>query len=129
MEDFQRIKKIRKRIYSRTTFLVLCIITILIVKGTLGVIKKQRESEDDLLRARLYLKSLEKREAELSSSMSYLKTSQGLEREVRDKFSVARDGEEVILVIEEEGGEDGVKSDDRSIFIKISDWISQFFKN
>lgn len=129
MEDFQRIKKIRKRIYSRTTFLVLCIITILIVKGTLGVIKKQKESEDDLLRARLYLKSLEKREAELSSSMSYLKTSQGVEREVRDKFSVARDGEEVILVIEEEGGEGVVKSDDRSIFTKISDWISQFFKN
>lgn len=101
MREFQDKQKIKKRLYSKTSVLVLLIIVIFITRGVLSVYAKERDS-------RLELELLEKKKAELNSrlanvsaSNSRLKTEEGIEAEIRSKFDVVKADEGVIVVVDE----------------------------
>lgn len=101
MREFQEKQKIKKRIYSKTSILVLLVLVVLIARGVLSVYAKERSS-------RLELALLEKRKAELSDRLAKvsmnnerLKTEDGIESEIRSKFDVVKQNEGVIVVVDE----------------------------
>ena len=100
MEDYKAKQRIRKKIYSPWVFIILLVITVVLIKGAWGVFFKQQESAQNLDKVRAELAKAEQREAELETHVSYLKTEEGIEEEIRDKYSVARPGEELVLIVE-----------------------------
>jgi len=126
MQDFQQRKKVRKILSGRAAFLVLLIVTILLVRGVWGVFEKERESSLALIKARESLAAADSREQELSTNIERLKTPQGLEREIRDRFSVAKSGEEIILIVDQKK-EVELETDTRTVWEKIGDWFGEVF--
>ena len=101
MREFQDKQKIQKRLYSKTSIVVVLIIVVLISRGVLSVYAKERSS-------RMELELLEKKKAELDSRLasvsannSRLRTEEGIESEIRSKFDVVKADEGVIVVGDE----------------------------
>jgi cell division protein FtsB len=71
------------------------------------------------------LAKLQNRQAALLKSIGELKTSRGIEAEVREKFSVVKLGEEVIVVVD--GAENSDDSSDsgvnQSFWSRIAGWF------
>lgn len=127
MEDYKRKKKIHKTLYSRTGFVLLFIITLMLVKGAWGVYLKKKESAFNLVTVEQKLTEGERRKQELSAAIGSLKTQEGLEKEIRNKFSVAKEGEKVIIVVEPSKIEGTEGTDSGSFFKKIGRWIQNVF--
>jgi len=128
MEDFRTKKKIRKRLYSRGVFILLIVVTVLLLKGTWGAWDKQAESKENLKKVEGSLLEARAREEKLGTSIEGLQTPQGLEKEIRGRFSVAKPGEEVILIVEENASEDEGTLANRPWWKKVKDWFSTIFR-
>lgn len=102
MRDFKQKKKIQKRVYSKGVLIILAISTVFLGNAVWNVYQKYMEAAEKTAIAKTQLKKLEERELQLSASLASLKTSQGVEKELREKFGVVKDGEEMILIIDAE---------------------------
>ncbi|MDQ5893143.1 MAG: hypothetical protein QG640_154 [Patescibacteria group bacterium] len=100
MLEFQKKKKLRKVLYSPIVLLLLAILFVLLLRGVWGVYQKDRLSSGNLEKERMELEKLTLREKNLAASLDYLKTDQGIESEIRTKFRVVKEGEEVAVIID-----------------------------
>jgi len=111
MLDFQQKKKLRKTLYSRGMLVMLSIVTIFLGNAAWNVFQKYREARENRELAAQELQKLEERESGLSADIERLSTERGVEEELRKRFGVAKEGEEVIVVVDppapEGGGESG----------------------
>ncbi len=93
-----------KRLLSRTIFYLmflgaLCAVSI-VGLATWNVFQKEREARKNLSDERMALGELEFRRDTLTAQLARLETDRGLEEEIRKRFPLVRDGEEVIVLIE-----------------------------
>ena len=109
--------KLRKITYSLPTLFLLSIILFLFLKALWGVYIKESVSKDNLNKENLELQRLINRQKTLSESFEYLKTDEGVEKEMRDKFRVAKDGERLAVIID-----NNASTTDTNGYIKISLW-------
>ncbi|HVS79409.1 MAG TPA: septum formation initiator family protein [Candidatus Paceibacterota bacterium] len=100
MLQYNEKTKLRRRIYSIPVFVVLLVITILVVRGTWDVYWKRVESRQNLDKVTEQAAALESRQAELNDEIDRLQTQAGVEEEIRKKFSVVKDGEQVAVLVD-----------------------------
>ncbi len=101
MLEFQEKKKLRKILYSKTMLVAVFAILFFIAKATLGVYYKQKASGANLAKAREEIAELKKREKTLNSEIDHLNTDSGVEEEIRKKFMVGKEGEQVIVIVDD----------------------------
>lgn len=111
---------------SRAAFLALIIVAVLLIRGAYGVFLKERETSQDLVKTKESLAAADARSQELTLSIETLKTEQGLEKEIRDRFSVAKSGEEIVLIIDPKV-EEKLVQEEASLWIRIRDWFKNVF--
>jgi len=85
---------------SWPTFIVLLLLAILLGKATFNVYTEARTTREKLTERQEYLDNLAKREESLARELERLQSERGLEAELRRQFEVAREGEEVIVVLD-----------------------------
>ena len=100
MVDFQQKKKIRKVIYSRITIVVIFIAIIFLARAVYDIFEKERMSAEDFSIIQKDYNSLENRQNMLKSEIDKLNTKDGIEEEIRGKFSVAKPGETVVVIVD-----------------------------
>ena len=100
MVDFQQKKKIRKVIYSRITIVVLFIAIVFLAKSVYDIFLKERMSAEDVSIVKKDYNSLETRQNMLKTEIDKLNTKEGVEEEIRGKFSVAKPGETVVVIVD-----------------------------
>lgn len=123
MVVFRKRKKARRIVYSWLTLFVLGIVSGIVLYGAVGMITKNQETKRNKVVALNQLAALEEREDQLESVIENLKTDQGIEKVIREKFSVVKEGEEFIVIIEDEKNDQNQDKNKKRInFI-------QFFKN
>lgn len=127
MEDFKAKQRLRKKIYSRGSFIVLLFITALLIRGAWGAWQKHRESGNNLDRVEQELNAARSREGELSQSIERIKTPDGVENEIRQKFSVVKPGEEIVLIIDESKNNTDEGSNKTSFVRRIGRWFANLF--
>ena len=118
MLPFQERKKFRKILYSKASIFVLFVILVFTVRGAWKVHQKAeiaRTERDDSARM---LADLQDRNITLEASLARLKSDRGIEDEVRQKYAVARPGEEVVVVVDESGkkGKNGNEAPQKSFW-------------
>lgn len=101
MRELQRKQKLRQRLYSIPSLIGLFIIAILLTKGAVGVINKERESASRLKDLEEKAAALVVREGELKDGIARLKTEEGIEDEIKEKFSVTQEGEFVAVIVDD----------------------------
>lgn len=102
MREYQTKKKIKRRIFSKISIGFLAIMLFFLIKATYNVYQKNVESQANLARVNSSLEETEQRYESLKKENERLGTNEGVEEEIRHKFQVSKEGEKVIVVIDDE---------------------------
>lgn len=102
MREFQEKEKIRRRLYSKTSIVILFIIMIFVARGVIGLYSKEKTSRFEVERLTKQKVEIENRLKSVSKQNEMLATTQGIEYEIRNKFDVVKEGEGVIVIVDKE---------------------------
>ena len=102
MLDFQQKRKVRSFLYNRITIGILFVIFLIVLHSTWVVYRKKVESEQMKEISQKNVQDLESRSQDLQNKIDRLSTKQGMEEEVRSKFSVAKDDENMVIIVQDE---------------------------
>lgn len=79
----------------------LLILVIFMAKQVYDIYKKQGISKDSLASVADENNELKNREKMLTSEIERLKTKDGIEEEIRNKFNVAKPGEHLVVIVDD----------------------------
>lgn len=125
MIPFQERKKLRKILYSKTSLIALAALLLLVANGAWNIYQKAAIARSERSRAERSFLDLQARTTELEASLARLQSARGVEEDVRQKFTVAKPGEDVVVVVDDaskksENSETGTKS----IWARIASFFS-----
>lgn len=105
-------RKVKKRVYSWPVVIILAVVAYFFLVNTYDVYKKYSESRNNIVGLEeKYEMSMDRKE-KLEGDIEWLSSERGIEEEIRDKFNVVKEGEEVVVIVnddsivEEEGVEE-----------------------
>ncbi|MFA5841983.1 MAG: septum formation initiator family protein [Candidatus Paceibacterota bacterium] len=101
MIEFQDKKKIRKILYSRPVLILGAAILMYLSFAAYSMYQKAAETGGNREMALLEQAALEAKQNQLEEQISRLKTTRGVEEEIRKKFRVVKGGESVIIVVDD----------------------------
>lgn len=102
MLDFQQKRKIRSVAYNRVTLVILFLLILVMAHSTWDVYKKKQTSEEMKNVSLQNVETLRSQSEDLTSKIEKLKTTTGIEEEIRSKFNVIKDKENMVVVVEDE---------------------------
>lgn len=115
-------KSLKERHYSPRKTLTISIVFIFLIlllgHSLYRVYMKRKEATETLLRMKEDLFLLEQKSQSLKYEINNLSTSEGVDFELRKKLNVKSKDEQVVVIVEKEGGETK-ESQDVSIWGKI----------
>jgi len=102
---------------------VLAVLIAVAIRGAWGAYFKEKESRFYRDDASTRLLTLKEREETLQKDIERLNTETGLEEEIRKRFNVTKEGEEVIVLIDTPEGGDSNVVVERGIWRIIKNWF------
>lgn len=102
MTNLLRKKKYRRFLFSKVGIVIVLVLTVLVSRAAWNVYEKERMTRAKVVGAEYELEELKEREAELERDLALFATSEGIEEEIRDTYGFAKEGEEVLIILEEE---------------------------
>jgi len=122
--DFNENRKIKRLLYSKVTLIILALLVIWLSFNVFSMYKKERDTRLRRIEQREVLDELEGREASLKEEIERLSTERGIEQEVRSKFEVGKEGEEVVIIVDNPDDEDVNKKEiEKTFWQKIFSWF------
>lgn len=119
----------RSKVYSLPVILVLIIIVGFLSKAVWNAYNESAQTKEQVVRARLEFEDTSVRANMLSQGLASLKTQEGVEKEIRKKFSVAKEGEQVVVIIDEESNDDdNVRVEKQGFFGSIFTWVKNLIQ-
>ena len=103
MRKYQR-SPLWRFLYSPLMVTILFLLAILLARSAWGVYKKEELAAENVKASNYELSTLQDRKMTLDKDVAALEDKDGMEQALRAKFSVARPGEQVIVI----GPEDSV---------------------
>lgn len=88
--------------YSKITLIALVVIFVAVTIGAWHVYQKAEVARTERDISKRALVDIQSRTVELEASLARLKSVRGIEEEVRQKYTVARQGEEIVVVVDEQ---------------------------
>lgn len=119
MLDIQQKRKFRSILYHRITIGILFVIVILALHSTWKVYMKKRESVMLKDASLVRLNELELRNNDLETKINKLNTTSGVEEEIRSKFSVAKEEENMVIIVREEDISSSTHTENATMWSKI----------
>lgn len=102
MFDFQQKRKIKSWYGSRVTQGVVLFLAILVILSAINRYLIAADMADRRTAVEAEIHSLEARRQSLDEEVKYLSNERGIEAEMRRQFDVAREGEQVVIILEDE---------------------------
>lgn len=94
-------KNRRSKIYSLPVIVILLILVVFLARATWKAYNESVETKKQVALMQAEFDEVYSRTNSLSQGLASLKTQEGIEKEIRKKFSVAKEGEQVVVVIED----------------------------
>jgi cell division protein FtsB len=113
MFDFHEKRKIRRIVYSKISIGFIFIVTIVIGLSVYERYTVEREMAVKLDERNRELEVLKTRAMLLESKVDHLKNERGIEEELRSRFDVVRDGEQVVIILDDQN-ENGEQKDTKN---------------
>ena len=101
MFDFHEKRRIKSVLYSKTTFVLLVMVAILLLTSVYNRLIVAQETKTKLEERKEDLEALEMRAEVLRAKVEYLENERGIEEELRNRFDVAKEGERVVIILED----------------------------
>lgn len=122
MLEFQEKRKIKKFIYSKITLFILLVLILLTLKATWGVYTKYSLTKENMEKSATNAEKLLARQDFLESEIDRLQTPAGVEQEIREKYGLVKEGEEVIVILPAEQDIDVKAEAPKSWWQKMKFW-------
>ena len=100
MKEFQNKRKLRRKLYSLPSLIVLSVMTFFLVKGAIGMLMKEGKTASRVDELEEMVANLSGREDKVRAELESLKTTEGLNEEIRSRFNVTREGENVAVIVD-----------------------------
>jgi cell division protein FtsB len=124
MLEFQEKRRLKKFLYSKITLIILLLIVVLFLNEVFEVYRKQSKTVENLSKTAASLESLQAREKILLAEVQRLKTINGKEEEIREKYGLVKPREEIIIVVNKETASNlNTSSYQKSFWQKIINWL------
>lgn len=117
----------RKRLYARVIVSVLLAVSVVCFIWAYNAYSKYRESRQYAKEVREELATVLQREEELRAKIAYLETEEGVEAEIRNRFNVAKEGEEVIVIVDNEENNQMPIPEEKNFFEQMWDGFLGWF--
>lgn len=101
MLEFQKKRKIRNVFYSKLVLVVILVFLFIFIKATWKFYDKANESRHRKENVEHEMAELVQRKTELEQEIAHLDSSVGMEEELRTRFDLVKEGEETILLVDE----------------------------
>ncbi len=122
--EFQEQRRIRKLLHSRYALAILIVLLLLLARAVWGIYVKYDKSLSITEKARTDLALLQDRERQLAVSIESLKTEEGKERELRDRFGVVKEGETLVVLVDNNPETNrALKKEEKSWWQKFLDYM------
>ncbi len=106
MLEYTEKRRLRSVLYALPTIVVLFLLTALVGHAAWGMYGSYREASVRRDKAQAELRVLQARAADLERDIARLSSDRGIEAEIRERYMVAKEGEKVMIITDEEGGDD-----------------------
>ena len=123
MRDFQRQKGWRNILESWPVLTGLWLLLWFFAWGVFGFTGKMRATRVNRKIAEGKISQLQQEKEKLSYDIAKLKTDEGVEESIRMKFGLAKEGEEVIVVVEEKDTQEDEASESSGFFSFFTKWF------
>lgn len=110
MLDYQKKKKRNKVLYSAWMLLFLFLVSLVLVFRIVETVPKARDVLKNKDSSVAELDSLRERQTNLLAQIERLNTPKGVEEDIREKFRLAKEGEGLIVIVDEDTSKDGAKA-------------------
>lgn len=121
MRNFQQKKGWRDIFESWPVIIFLGVILLGFAWGVIGFMGKMSATSENRQVAMAKLAELESKKERLNTELAKLETESGVEANIREKFGLAKEGEGLIVVVEDKNKAE--------IKEEHSNWFTSFFKN
>jgi len=113
--------------HSPIALLIIFCFFVLFAYNVIGLIEKAKETANkkDLILGKI--DNLQKKESSLSQNISKLKTDEGQEEIIREKYQVAKEGEKMVVIIDDDRTNLQIEKDKNTTHGFIN-WIENVFK-
>src|SRR3989344_4249502 len=101
MRNFQKKRGFRNIMHSKPVLAILGVLVLFFAWGVIGFMGKMEITRQNRKVAENKIAELEERKEKLSSEIAKLKTESGVEESIREKFGLAKEGEGLIVVVED----------------------------
>lgn len=101
MLSFHQKRLLRKVSSSRWTQVILCGAILFVAMSAYGRYAVARDMAERRIVAERVATELEQRKQKLAEEVQYITSERGIEAEMRRQFDVAREGEQVVIILDE----------------------------
>jgi flagellar biosynthesis/type III secretory pathway M-ring protein FliF/YscJ len=108
MAGFGKKKKLTEYLYSKPSIFVLGVIAVFMAFAVFTRFSVEREMAARKLETEAQRQELMERKALLEERVEYLSGDRGIEEEIRKHFDVAKEGEQVVIIVDKEEEEQTV---------------------
>ncbi|MFA6397253.1 MAG: septum formation initiator family protein [Candidatus Paceibacterota bacterium] len=110
MANFQRKNKYKNVLYSKVSIVILGLLTLFLLVGVISMIRKTREAYINKEVTKEKLAELKDQKGLLENETAKLKTEEGVEESIREKFRVVKDGEGLVVITDEKPKKEEIDS-------------------
>lgn len=126
MRSFQPKRRFKNILHSKPILVFLSVLLLVFASGVIGFMGKMQLTIENRKIAENKVADLEKRKKELSDQTASLKTVSGIEQSIREKFPVAKEGEGLIVVVEDKNPQQNQKQESGGFFSFLFFWKNWF---
>ncbi len=105
MLDYGQKRKVRSVMYHKATLVILAVLVLVMARSTWIVYQKKISSEEMKNVSLQNVEELRSRNNDLTAKIERLGTQTGIEEEIRSKFSVVKEKENMVVVVEDQNSE------------------------
>ena len=110
MRKFQEKRNWRDIVQSRPILILLGIIVIAFTWNVYGILARMQETVKNRKIEEDKITQLEQRKDKLTNDIANLKTEKGVEENIRDKFGLVKEGEGMIVVVDDKDQASAIKA-------------------
>ena len=100
---------------------------VIVGRGAFGMFQKYSKVQQKIKEARAQLDTLKDQEKFLRSEIERLSSNRGVEQELRERFGVAKEGEDVVVIVDDKKGESNGQDTKAVGDQAAGSWFSKIF--
>jgi len=123
MRNFQEKRGIRHIMQSRLILVFLGVIILVFAWSVIQLVSKAEETAKNKNIAEDKIVELQKGKEKLSSDIAKFQTEKGIEENIREKFGLAKEGENMIVIIEDKNLPEKEEVESNGFFSFLKNWF------